>query len=164
MRNFLLIGVVSLAGLGCAVWGIGMLLPSQITASRTAELKAPPARVFQTVTRIEEQAEWRKDIKSVSMHPSGQSWTEETTAGAMIDFAVRHKEPNTRFEVEFVSNQGFSGSWVGVFTPSSDGTLVQITETVEIQNPIFRVMSRIFGFTDKFIDTYLTQLKEAVEN
>ena len=164
MKNFLLIGVVSLVGLGSVVWGIGMLLPSQVTASRSAELKASPARVFQTVTNIEEQAEWRKDIKLVSMHPSGKSWTEETTAGTIIDFEVRRKEPNTRFEIEFVSKQGFSGSWVGVFTPSSDGTTVQITEMIEIHNPIFRVTSRIFGVTDKFIDTYLTQLKEAVEN
>ncbi|MEN9232137.1 MAG: SRPBCC family protein [Thermostichus sp. DG02_5_bins_236] len=141
-----------------------MLLPSQATASRSAELKASPARVFQTVTNIEEQAAWRKDIKAVSMHSSGKSWTEETTTGTIIDFEVRRKEPNTRFEIEFVSKQGFSGSWVGVFIPSSDGTTVQITEMIEIQNPIFRVMSRIFGFTDKFIDTYLTQLKEAVEN
>lgn len=164
MKNFLLIGGVGLVGLGFAVWGIGMLLPSQVTASRSAELNASPARVFQTVTDIEKQAEWRQDIKSVKIHPSGQSWTEETTAGTVIDFEVRHKEPNTRFEIEFVSKQGFSGSWVGVFTSSSNGTIVQITETIEIQNPIFRVMSRILGFTDKFIDTYLTQLKEAVEN
>ncbi|NER39438.1 MAG: hypothetical protein F6J93_36750 [Oscillatoria sp. SIO1A7] len=141
-----------------------MLLPSQVTASRSAELKASQARVFQTVTNIEEQTEWRKDIKSVRVHPSGKSWTEETTAGTIIDFEVRHKEQNVRFDIEFVSKQGFSGSWVRVFIPSSNGTMVQITETIEIQNPIFRVMSRIFGFTDKFIDTYLTQLKEAVEN
>jgi uncharacterized protein YndB with AHSA1/START domain len=164
MKSFLAIGVISLAGLGFSVWGIGMLLPSQVTASRSAELKASPARVFQTVTNIEEQTQWRKDIASVRVHSSGKSWTEETTAGTIIDFEVLHKEPKTRFEIKFVSKQGFSGSWVGVFTPSSNGTMVQITETIEIQNPIFRVMSRIFRFTDKFIDTYLAQLKEAVES
>lgn len=162
--KFLLIGVVSLVGLGVAVWGIGMLLPSQVTASRSAELKASPTRVFQTVTDIEKQGAWRKDIKTVRVHPSGKSWTEETTQGTVLDFEVRYKELNTRFELEFASKQGFSGSWVGVFAASSNGTMVQITETIEIQNPIFRVMSRIFGFTDKFIDAYLTQLKEAVEN
>lgn len=164
MKNVLLIGVGSLVGLGCAVWGMGLLLPSQVTASRSAELKADPARVFQTVTDIEDQATWRKDIKSVRVDSSGKSWTEETTAGILINFEVRRQEPNTRFEIEFGSEQGFSGSWVGVFTPSPNGTIVQITETIEIQNPIFRVTSRIFRFTDQFIDTYLAQLKQAVEN
>lgn len=164
MKKLILIGVVGLVGLGVSVWGIGLLLPSQVTVSKSAELKASPTKVFQTVTDVEKQGAWRKDIKSVRVRPSGKSWTEETTTGTSIDFEVRYKEPNTRFEIEFVSNQGFSGSWVGVFTPSSNGTIVQISETIEIQNPIFRVMSRIFRFTDKFIDTYLSQLKEAVEN
>lgn len=64
MKEFLLIGVVSLVGPGSVLWGIGMLLPSQVTGSRSAELKASPAEVFQTVTNIEEQAEWRKDTMS----------------------------------------------------------------------------------------------------
>ena len=164
MNNFLPIAAICFVGLGFAVWVIGMLLPRQVTASRTTELKASQARIFETVTNIEKQTEWRKDITSVTVHPSGKSWTEKTTAGIFIDFEVRHKEPNSRFEIEFAFKQGFSGYWVGVFLPSSNGTMVQITETIEIKSRIFRVISRIFGFTEKFIDTYLTQLKEAVEN
>lgn len=161
--KYLLIGIASIAGLGVCTLVVGFLLPSQVTASRTAELKASPAVVFQTVTDVEKQISWRKDIKMVRAQPTKEAWTEETIDGVLIDFKVRRKDPQTRFEIEFVSSQGFSGSWVGIFTASPNGTMVQITETIEIPNPIFRVILRIFNLTDKFIDAYLSQLKASVE-
>lgn len=162
--KYLLIGIGSLAGLGACILVIGFLLPIEVTASRTAELKASPAIVFQTVTDVEKQTSWRKDVKTVKVQPNRDSWTEETIDGVLIEFKARRKEPPHRFEIEFVSNQGFSGSWVGIFTESPKGTIVQITETVKIPNPIFRVISRAFNLTDKLVDTYLSQLKASVEN
>jgi len=162
--RYLLIGIGSLAGLGACILAIGFLLPIEVTASRTAELKASPAIVFQTVTDVEKQTSWRKDVKTVKAQPNRDSWTEETIDGVLIEFKARRKEPPHRFEIEFVSNQGFSGSWVGIFTESPKGTIVQITETVKIPNPIFRVISRAFNLTDKLVDTYLSQLKASVEN
>lgn len=162
--RYLLIGIGSLAGLGACILVIGFLLPIEVTASRTAELKASPAIVFQTVTDVEKQTSWRKDVKTVKAQPNRDSWTEETIDGVLIEFKARRKEPPHRFEIEFVSNQGFSGSWVGIFTESPKGTIVQITETVKIPNPIFRVISRAFNLTDKLVDTYLSQLKASAEN
>jgi uncharacterized protein YndB with AHSA1/START domain len=163
MVKFFWMGATSLAGLGILIWIIGMLLPSQVTIARTTEIKASPAVVFQTVTDVAAQTRWRKDIKSVRVQLSGDAWTEETTTGTVIDFQVRHQQPNTQFEIEFISRQGFSGTWVGIFVASPSGTMVQFTETIYIQNPILRIISRIFSFPDRLIDTYLMELKAAVE-
>jgi uncharacterized protein YndB with AHSA1/START domain len=142
---------------------IGFLLPEQITVSRTVNLNASPEKVFAIVSNAENQPQWRKDVKAVKMQPARDGWTEETTSSASIEFKVRRKEPDARLELEFTSSQGFSGYWVGVFTPSAQGTTLQITETVITPNPFLRVISRAFSFTDKFIDAYISDLQKSVE-
>ncbi|MEA5517287.1 AraC family transcriptional regulator [Nodularia sp. UHCC 0506] len=130
---------------------------------RRLKLERAARRLRVTVTDVAAQTRWRKDIKSVRVQLSGDAWTEETTTGTVIDFQVRHQQPNTQFEIQFISRQGFSGTWVGIFVASPSGTMVEFSETIYIQSPILRIISRIFSFPDRLIDTYLMELKAAVE-
>ncbi|MBD2666973.1 SRPBCC family protein [Richelia sinica] len=154
----------SVAVLALLLWMITKLLPDQVIVVRRTEINASPAVVFQTVTDVAGQTRWRKDIKAVRMPASGRSWTEETIQGTVIDFQVLHQQTNSRFEIEFISTQGFCGTWTGIFTPYAQGTMLEITETIAIRNPMVKIISRIFAVTDHLVDTYIMELKAAVEN
>src|SRR6266542_2391006 len=53
---------------------------------------------------------------------------------------------------------GYSGSWAFRFDPSDRGTLITITESGDISNPVFKFLARyIFGHTAS-IDAYLKAL------
>jgi hypothetical protein len=51
----------------------------------------------------------------------------------------------------------FVGSWTYEISPADAGSKVVLTEVAEFKNPLFRVMTRIFGQT-KYIDQHLEDL------
>ena len=51
----------------------------------------------------------------------------------------------------------FVGTWTYEISPAKGGSTVVLTEVAEMQNPLFRVMTRIFGQT-KYIDEHLEDL------
>lgn len=51
----------------------------------------------------------------------------------------------------------FVGSWTYEISPADSGSKIVLTEKAEFKNPLFRVMTRIFGQT-KFMDDHLEDL------
>jgi hypothetical protein len=55
----------------------------------------------------------------------------------------------------------YSGAWSYSLTPEGDSTLVRITEDGEVDNPIFRLVSRFVLGQTRSIDAYLQALGSA---
>jgi hypothetical protein len=143
------------------VLAAGFLLPRQSSAMRSAFIPAPPDRVFALVTEVGAQAAWRRDVASVEVSSDGKSWTEKTRDGATIEFTETGREADRSFSLSFRSSQGISGTWTGRFEAAGDGTAVSFVETVDVPNPVFRLLGRLFDFTGKHMDAYVDDLRQA---
>lgn len=51
----------------------------------------------------------------------------------------------------------FAGSWTYDISPEGSGSRVVLTEVATFKNPLFRVMTRLFGQTN-YIDEHLQDL------
>jgi hypothetical protein len=143
---------------GIVVLVIGFCLPREFVATRTTIISAPSDHVFGVVTDPISQPIWRSDLIEVRDDGEGQ-WTEIPKRGDPIRFAEIRREVPYLYEIEFSSQQGFAGKWVGTFESVSRGTRVTFTETIVVSNPIFRVIARLFRLPDKFMDDYLASLR-----
>jgi uncharacterized protein YndB with AHSA1/START domain len=144
-----------------AVIAFGYALPVAHVATREAQLAAPPERVFEALTNVQEFPKWRSDVQSVeivSRVPRLQ-WREHGDNGP-ITFEMLRSEP-ARGLVTRIADRTlpFGGSWTFTLQPDGSGTRLTITENGEVYNPLFRVMSRfVFGHTAT-IERYLDDMR-----
>jgi uncharacterized protein YndB with AHSA1/START domain len=138
---------------------VGALLPVAHTAERTAEISAPPERVWKALTDVAAFPEWRPDVASVDQLPD-ETWREHGKNG-VITYRVTAAEPPSRLVVRIADKSlPFGGEWEYRVAPGR----VTIVERGEVYNPVFRFMSRfVFGQT-KTIEAYLWALKRRVES
>ena len=161
MQKWLIIIIVALLVLFGSAFLIGMLLPQNHTASRTAQLKQPPERVWSTITGISEFSTWRPDVDSVEILPrqAGHlAWREVSEKGNKLTFEADVFEPPRHLVARIADKDlPFGGSWDYAITPDSSGSRITITEHGEVYNPIFRVVTRFMSQTAT-IDAYLSAL------
>ncbi len=143
-----------------AVALIGMTLPQNHTASRTADLKGPPDSVWSIITDVERYPSWRKEVDSVQRIDSAGklSWREVSGSDRITYEATAFEQP-THF-VARIADKGlpFGGSWDYRIEPGQTGSKLTITENGEVYNPIFRFASRFIMGHTATIDKYLTAL------
>jgi uncharacterized protein YndB with AHSA1/START domain len=161
MVKWLGIIIVVLLVIGGAVFIAGSAMPQNHTASRTARLSQPPERVWAVITDIPAFPRWRKDVAVVEQLPprDGKTvWKEVSRKRNALTFEAVTAEP-PRHLVTRIADKGlpFGGSWDYVILPDGAGSRITITENGEIYNPIFRVVSRVIGYTAT-IDAYLEAL------
>ena len=141
---------------------VGMLLPSKRVFTKTAKLKSSPQQVWDVITNVKAQKEWRDDVKSIEMISSekgAEKWTETPKKGQPITFQVKtFQEPN-RYDIEIVDS-GISGYWEGRITESNGTTSVAFKEIIDVKNPYFRTIVYLFVDLDKTMDIYMTNLKK----
>ncbi len=155
----LLVLVVSAA----LVFAIGALLPIQHSASRRANVNAPPETIWRLITDVDRFPAWRSGVKSVQRLPERDGrpqWIEETTSGR-ITLAVDSMEPPRRLVVRIADPElPFGGTWTYELAPAGRGTTLVITEHGEIYNPLFRFMARfVFGY-EGTLASYLEALQK----
>ena len=153
----ILIGV-----LVAAVFGIGYALPAKTTITRSITLKEKPATVFATLADVQHFAEWNRNTEKVEMLPpvNGKEATKQTLKGGMVMTIVTAESDPPTHLVRRLGDAGgpFAGSWTYDLTPAGDGgTQVKLTEVAEFKNPLFRVMTKLFGQT-KYMDQHLEDL------
>lgn len=159
----LLYGIGGLIGASLIVLFIwGLSLPETITTNRTTILKSDKDKIFTLVTDPKKQSLWRSDVQSVNVSSDGKSWTEVTKQNIEIDFEEIEKSDDT-YIIKYTSNQNFSGHWRGVFKEHTDGTEIQITETIQTHSFLARIMMRIFAPAGSHTDLYLADLAAAFE-
>ena len=155
--KWVLIGVAVLAAIVLVVTVVGLLLPKNHTAQRSAKINVAPATIWAELTAIEAFTAWRPDVKKVE-RISETRWVEEGGNGRITFERVEAEAPRRLVTRIADDTLPFGGTWTYELVADGAGTRVSITENGEGKNPIFRFMSKlIFGHT-KTLDDYLRAL------
>jgi uncharacterized protein YndB with AHSA1/START domain len=153
--------IVIVAVLIGATFLIGYALPAQTTVSRSIILKQSPEAVFAALADLPHLAEWNRNTEKVEMLPpvNGKEASKQTFKGGMVMTVVTTESTPPNRLVRAMGDAGgpFVGTWTYEISPADGGSKVALTEVAEMQNPLFRVMTRIFGQT-KYIDEHLEDL------
>jgi len=157
--RWLLIVVAVLVVIVGGVALIGLTLPQNHSALRTAQLSPAPDSVWAIITNVDGYPSWRKDVTSVERVP-GQtlSWREISGRDRMTYEATTVEQPSHFVTHIADKDLPFGGSWDYRIEPSGTGSKLTITENGEVYNPIFRFVSRFVMGHTATIDKYLTAL------
>lgn len=140
---------------------VGMLLPSKRVFTKTAEFKSSPQQIWDIITNIKGQEQWRSDVKSIeiiSTKKGAEKWTEIPKKGRPITFQVKtYQEPN-RYDIEIVDTS-ISGYWEGRIKEVNGTTKVECKEIIHVNNPYFRIVSYLFVDLNEIMDIYMANLK-----
>jgi uncharacterized protein YndB with AHSA1/START domain len=154
--------ILVLAGSALLIAAIGLLLPREHVASRSAVVPAPPDAVFALVADPGASAAWRPSLSRLDVLPplEGRVRWVEVRGGDRITFEIVERRPPERLVTRIADpDLPFGGTWTFELAPEGSGTRVTITERGEIDNPVFRALARfVFGYTGS-IDTYLDELR-----
>jgi len=118
----------------------GYSLPVGHEASRSADISAPPERVFALIANPNDYKSW---------------WD-----GADVKSEVVESIAPTRLVTRIVGETQFGGTWTIEITPIPTGSRVTLTERGEIYNVVFRALSKfVFGYTST-MDSCLEAMKK----
>jgi Polyketide cyclase / dehydrase and lipid transport len=163
--KWLLIVVLSLAGILILIVAIGALLPQQHHVSRTITLQQPVEVVWNEITG---PPNWRPNIRDYQELPPQEGkrmWRETDKHGQTITYEAIESSAPRRLVTRIADPKlPFGGSWTYELAPHESGCSLTITEDGEVYNPLFRFASRfIIGHTAT-IDAYLKALQEKLKS
>lgn len=141
---------------------VGLLLPQDHVASRSARYRQPPDAVWGTITDTPASVAWRGDLRSVERLADRDGhavWKEIDRHGDSMTLETLEEAPPHRLVRRIVdTGLPFGGTWTFEIVPQEGGALVTITERGFVRNPIFRFLARfVFGYTST-LDAYLKAL------
>ncbi len=156
-----LIVVAALVALIVILVLVGLFLPRNHVASRSAVYDAPPERIWAALTDTARAPEWRSGLKSVETLPplDGRRRYREVTGFGPVTYVVEEERAPDRL-VGRIADEGlgYGGSWTWEITREGRRTRVTITERGFITNPVFRVLARfVFGY-EKTMEVFLRDL------
>ena len=127
---------------------VGLLLPKGHIARTRARYSQGPQDVWSAVSEFARWPEWNPAVQSIERAPDREGkpvWISTGKWGKMPSI-VEVFEPGQRMVTRIPADAGlgFTGSWTYELAPAGSGTLVTITETGEVGNPLFRFMGRFF--------------------
>jgi hypothetical protein len=159
--KWLLIIVLSLAGLLVLIVAIGAVLPQKHHVSRAIALNQPAETVWNLISG---PPNWRSDIRNyqeLPPHEGHRLWHETDKHGQTITYEAVESSPPRRLVVRIADpNLPFGGTWTYEVISGDHGCSLTITEDGEVYNPLFRFVSRfIIGHTAT-VDAYLKAVKE----
>ena len=140
---------------------VGLFLPRDHVASRSAVYDAPPERIWAVLTDTARAPEWRTGLKSVeALTPlDGKRRYREVSGFGPVTYVVEEERAPERL-VGRIADEGlgYGGSWTWELAREGAKTRVTITERGFVTNPVFRVLARfVFGYT-KTMEGYLSDL------
>jgi len=142
--------------------GVG-LVGSALSRTQRAEaelrVRAARERVWQRVAGDRTQP-WRTDLARVEV-VDARHWTEFPRHGPPLRFASVVERAPEHFEVRFEGG-GVVGRWEGRLEEASGTTSLRCVEEIEIDNPFFRVLARLFGGPERAMRVYLDQLERSL--
>lgn len=165
---FVVVGLVALI-LGLIV--IGMLLPRTHVATSTIELAKPPAEVWTVVRDLGQVPSFWPEVKSSVRQPDRDGrevWLQTMKNGFALPLEIDEDHPPNRL-VTRIAIQGkapFGGTWIYEITESGNGSRIRVTEDGFVDNPFFRVVSKVMGHhatLDSYLRALAKRLGESVE-
>lgn len=103
--------------------------------------------------------EWRSDLSKIEIGKDNLSFIEYTSKGFPTNFMITEKKPFERYEFH-MSNKNMKGYWIGKFNKIGDGTEIEFTEEVSLNNPIMNLFAGIY--LKKQQELYIKDLKKAL--
>ncbi len=159
--KWILYAVVFIAFVIGATFLIGYALPARTTISRSIDLQETPEAVFAVLADVRRMAEWNRNTEKVEMLPpvGGKEATKQSFKGGMVMTIITVESAPPHHLVRTLGDTGgpFVGSWTYEISPAGAGSKVALTEVAELKNPLYRVMTRIFGQA-KYMDEHLEDL------
>ena len=184
MKIFGLIVLILLLVAGVAVYADGTHLPVNHTISVTGVVPAPPDKVFALITDVAKGAQWRPEVKFVTVfHDQKRDhWVEHLAHGQFMTFLAVRTDPVkpadpaagpetvvARRDVMLDDPKApYGGTWTYELSPTrteagNQATLLKITETGFITPPLYRfVMVHVLGPTHN-LDQYLKEIQAAAK-
>jgi hypothetical protein len=108
------------------VAAVGLLLPVEHEASRSAEFNKPPEAIYALISDL----------------PNYSTWWPDNDVKVEVVEAV----PPSKFVTRIVGETAFGGTWTWEIVPTAAGASATITERGEIYNPLFRALAKfVFG-------------------
>ena len=151
----------TLALLVAGVYAVGLSLPQNHVAVRTARSAQPPETVWAAITDVASFPAWRSALDSVEQLPprNGIMVWREISGNEGTTYEAEESERPSRL-VTRITDRGlpFGGSWEIRITPDGTGSRISITENGEVYNPVFRFVSRFVIGHSATIDKYLSDL------
>ncbi len=136
-------------------------LPEQTTHTRSITLQQSPAAVFALLTDMENMPKWNRNMEKIEILPpiDGKEATRQYFKGNMqMTIVTSESTPPSHLVRRMGDNNGpFAGSWTYEIKPTNSGCDVVLTEDSHMKNPLFRLMSKIFGET-KYLDEHLADM------
>lgn len=141
---------------------VGMLLPRKHLATSWIELGKPPAEVWPVIRDLGQVPAFWSDIKSSVRMPDRdghEAWSQTMKNGFALPLEIDEDRPPNRLvtRIAIEGKAPFGGSWIYEITASGTGSRVSVTEDGWVDNPFFRVVSRVMGYHTT-LDSYLRAL------
>jgi len=158
--KWLLIVVLSLAGLLIVIVIIGALLPQKHRVTRTITLHQPAEVVWNLISG---PPTWRPDIRKyqeLPPHEGHRMWREADKHDQTITYETVESSPPHRLVNRIADPKlPFGGTWTYEIAPAAAGCSLTVTEDGEVYNPLFRFVSRFIMGHAATIDTYFKDLQ-----
>lgn len=151
--------IASVALLALAIVVTGYLLPEKHSASVRAHYNTSPQDLYNTITDVENGAQWRTGLDSVQLlEQTPPTWREFASWGNLTMVMDEATSPSRIVSRIADQGQGFGGLWTYEIVPDATGATVTITEDGEVYNPLFRFMSKFVIGHYKSLETYAVDL------
>lgn len=161
MRRLLQVAA-GLAGLVALVVLVGYLLPPRHTATTSRGYPASPELVWTAITDVEVFDQWRSGVSDVVRLPDAEGlarWREVSRGGPMT-IEVVEQDPPRRLVTRIADDDlPFGGTWTYTVEATDSGSTLTITEDGEVQNPVFRFVSRFILGHDATMEAYHDDLE-----
>ena len=122
----------------------------------TATFKADIKKVWEVVTN-NNNYEWRSDLSKIDVSVDGSSFTEYTKNNFPTKFTITLKKPHEVYEFD-MTNKNMNGHWMGVFSSVNDGTRIEFTEEVSVNNFVMNLF--VGSYLKKQQSLYISDLKK----
>jgi len=142
----------------------GLLLPAKRKISKSYEYNANIQLVWNRIRNIPEQTSWRPEVKEIKIiSQSPLIWSELTRDGNLTVFQSQEEETESKWQIKIIEPAFIEVGWIGkVEKNSNGGTRVLFTESIQISNPFFRILSHIFFDMNKTMNLYLQNLAKSL--
>ena len=138
---------------------IGLLLPKTHVAASRIRLSRKPDEVWRIITDFASHPTWRPGLTAVEPGPEVEgcpTWYEVCARNTRVQFAQIESVPPKRLVTRLAGKDlPLSGTWTYELEGEAGGTVLTISESDNIYNPLFRFFSRFvisyYGVMDIFL-------------
>lgn len=146
-----------LVGLVLVMALIGLAIPREHVAARSATLARSPDDVWRALTDLDAQPSWRRGLRKLE-RLSPTTFREVSGDGAIAYEIVEERPHELRITRIADDRLPFGGRWIYELAADGAGTRLTITEDGFIKNPVFRFMAKTVYSTASTIERFLADL------